>query len=247
MSTGDRAKTGLTNLAKRALRRANLTISRYDHRYHPLARRMRLLDDRGIDLVFDVGANNGGYANGLRDLGYTARIVSFEPLSDAFSALQMRCASDPLWSAVHVALGDAEGTATLNVAGNSESSSILPMLPLHTATLPLSKYVRSETVPVTTLDLAVREHCRAGERLFAKLDAQGFEQRIVEGGRASFDRIRGFQLEMSLAPLYEGELLMPEMVNYLASLGYALMSLEPGFADARSGRLLQVDGIFFRE
>jgi len=241
------SKALLIKMTKRVLRRANLAITRYDHRYHPLARRMRLLQDRQIDLVFDVGANNGGWANGLRDLGYTGRIVSFEPLSDAFASLQARCAADGAWQAVRTALGDAVGVAELHVAGNSESSSMLPMLPIHTSVLPSSKYVGSETVPVTTLEHAVREHRRSGERLFVKLDAQGFEPKIIEGGRGSFEHILGFQLEMSLACLYEGELLMPEMVNYLGGLGYALMSLEPGFADPASGRLLQVDGIFFRD
>ncbi len=240
------AKARLTSLAKRLLRRSNWTLSRYDHRFHPLARRMRLIADRRIDLVFDVGANNGGYATGLRELGYAGRIVSFEPLADAFTALAHRSGGDDRWSAICVGLGETEGSATLHVAGNSESSSLLPMLPLHEEILPSSGYVRSETIQIITLDTAITEYARPGERLFVKLDAQGFERHILEGARRLLPRVLGFQLEMSLTPLYEGEWLMPETVNYLRDRGYDLMSLEPGFADAKTGRLLQVDGIFFR-
>lgn len=51
---------------------------------------------------------------------------------------------------------------------------------------------------------------------------------------------------MSLIPLYEGEATFVEMLDLMADNGYQLMSLENGFADPVSGRLLQVDGVFYR-
>jgi hypothetical protein len=57
----------------------------------------------------------------------------------------------------------------------------------------------------------------------------------------------GLQLEMSLVPLYNNELLFPEFLRYLNDRGYSLYSLENGFSNPDSGQLLQVDGIFFRK
>lgn len=37
------------------------------------------------------------------------------------------------------------------------------------------------------------------------------------------------------------------MLNQLKEMGFALYHLSPGFQDSRIGRLLQVDGTFFRE
>jgi hypothetical protein len=51
---------------------------------------------------------------------------------------------------------------------------------------------------------------------------------------------------MSLVPLYDGEAVMTELLAYLADRGFVAMSLEPGYADPRTGRLLQIDGVFFR-
>ena len=68
----------------------------------------------------------------------------------------------------------------------------------------------------------------------------------MDGAARSLEFINALQLEMSLVPLYDGELLYTGMIELLDSKGYELVAIEPGFSDAASGRLLQFDGIFFR-
>ena len=60
--------------------RVGLDVQRYPQS-DPLHGLSLLLAHLGIDLVLDVGANDGGYARTLRRLGYRHRIISFEPLS----------------------------------------------------------------------------------------------------------------------------------------------------------------------
>jgi FkbM family methyltransferase len=230
---------------KRALRVASLDVIRYHPRSHPLARRMQLLTRAGIDLVLDVGANRGQYGSLLRDLGYRGQIVSFEPLSAAFAELSRVAADDGRWTALRLGLGDQPGRATLHVAGNSESSSILPMLSRHTQSAPESAYVGTEEIEIDTLAHVLEQHAPPQARVFVKLDTQGFERKILDGG-GDLARVLGLQLEMSLVPLYDGETLLAEMVSYLNGRGFTLMSLEPGHGDPASGQLLQVDGVFFR-
>jgi len=62
----------------------------------------------------------------------------------------------------------------------------------------------------------------------------------------SINNILGFQLELSLIEMYQGETLFLEMIDFLKSLGYEIYSLEPGFCDPLSGRLYQVDAFFFK-
>lgn len=226
--------------------RVGIDVVRYHHEVHVGARRMRLLRDRGIDVVFDIGANEGQYALELRRRGYGGRLVSFEPLSKAFGKLAARCAKDPAWSAVNAAVGDQPGRAVIHVTGNSQSSSLLPMLESHVRSAPGSAIVGTEEVRVETLRAAIEERARPGERLFVKIDAQGFEKRIVESAGPMLERVAGFQLEMSLLPLYEGEQLLAEAIQDMQRRGFALMSIEPGYCDPTSGRLLQADGLFFR-
>src|SRR5262249_34932236 len=121
------------------------------------ARRGQLLDRLGVDTVVDVGANIGQYAAQLRLYGYARTIHSYEPLGDAHRQLVGRAAVDRRWHAHHLGLGRSPGVATLHVAGNSQSSSLLPMLPRHIETAPDSAEIRQETVDVTTLADVLRD------------------------------------------------------------------------------------------
>ena len=207
---------------------------------------MHLLRSNRIDLVFDVGANFGQYATSLRECGYRGRIVSFEPLTSAFARLEANAKADPLWEVVNIGLGDRDERATINIAGNSQSSSLLEMLPAHLKSAPVSAYVGKEEITVSRLDSVFSKYHRRGDRTFLKLDAQGYERKILEGASLSLSDIQGIQLEMSIEPLYSDEMPYLEMLGYLAGIGFTLASIEPGFGDPESGRMLQMDGIFFR-
>jgi FkbM family methyltransferase len=229
-----------------ALRKISLDLVRYDHRFHPLARRMRLLSTHGITVVLDVGANVGQYAMELRALGYRGRIVSFEPLRDAFSELQRMARRDALWDVVNVGLGDTEETMTINRAANSYSSSFLKMLSAHLKSAPDSAYVGVQDAEMRTLDSVAPAYVRAEDRVFLKIDTQGYEYRVLKGASQLLPQLVGIQLEMSLVPLYEGELTFASVMGYVVDRGFTLMSLEPGFSNPLTGQLLQVDGLFFR-
>jgi FkbM family methyltransferase len=110
-----------------------------------LARRRRILQFYEIDTVLDIGANSGHFARELReDIGYTNRILSFEPLSQVFKILEKTAKDDPMWEVYNYAIGDAEEKREINIAGNSLSISLLNILPTHLASAPDSKYVGKE-------------------------------------------------------------------------------------------------------
>jgi FkbM family methyltransferase len=234
------------SLLRQWLRKHGLDVIRYNARSSPVARRQKLLAHYGVDLVLDVGAGTGGYALGLREMGYRGRIVSFEPLAAAFAVLERRAAADLGWEAVRAALGAQAGRQMLHVAGNSQSSSMLEMLPRHARAYPQSAYVGVEEVPVYPLDAIFHRYYRRSDVAYLKIDTQGYERHVLEGARDALADIVGVQLEMSLVPLYAGELPLSGMVAYMEALGYVLMSVEPVIDDPRTGQLLQADGVFFR-
>jgi len=237
---------GLKQTIRKLARKMGFDIIRYEPASHPLARRKSIFDTYAVDLVLDVGANIGQYGSELRSIGYKGRIASFEPLSSAYGLLSERATHDPQWEVENHALGDEEGAATINIAGNSYSSSLLDMLPAHVKSEPASGYVGTEDIRIRTLDTVFPTLVRGAKNIYLKIDTQGFEESVLKGAKSSLQHIDTLQLEMSLTPLYANELLFNEMYQLLIDKGYQLIAIEPGFTDSKTGQLMQVDGIFHR-
>jgi len=229
------------------LRRFGVDLCRFSPTAHPLARRQKLFADHRIDLVLDVGANAGQFGHELRqEVGYRGKIISFEPYMSAYHQLAQCAGFDGNWIAVHCALGAAPGYAELNVAGNSQSSSLLDMMPAHLQSAPESKYITTQQVEIQTLDNYLPEH-QLERNIYLKEDTQGFEKPVLDGAERSLEHVRVLQVEMSLTPMYRNEMPFHEMCRHLEGKGFRLVGIEPVFADPQTGHLLQADGTFVRE
>jgi FkbM family methyltransferase len=208
---------------------------------------LRGLERFGVDLVLDVGANVGQFAREIRAFGFAGRVVSFEPLGDAHARLVETAARDGAWQ-VHprCAIGDRDGEVAINVSANSVSSSLLPMTGAHVGAAGASAYVGRETVGLFRLDTVAKGYLAAARNPFLKIDTQGFEWQVLDGAAATLPRLRGVLCELSLVELYEGQHLWLDVIQRLERSGFTLWNLQPGFADPRDGRTLQLDAIFFR-
>lgn len=242
------SSTRLRGLVKTAARRLGFDLQRYHPGRSYAAQLGAMLSWHQVNLIFDVGANVGQYGLELRShIGYRGRIVSFEPMGAAHDALGKAAAQSEGWElAPRVAIGAKEGTITLNVSGNSVSSSVLPMLDAHANAAPESRYVNSELVPVAPLDSLAPRYFRADSIAFLKIDTQGYEDEVLQGAAETLARVVGVQLELSLVPLYAGQKLMPALMEQMTERGFELWGISPTFAEPDTGRMLQVDATFFK-
>lgn len=231
-----------------------LRLIGYDVYLHPLSPKVndyfqlyKALDYFGIDTVFDIGANTGQFASELRSIGYKGRIISFEPLSNAYEKLKKATSRDPLW-VVHSrgALGDFSGSVEINISKDSQSSSLLPMFNTLKDAAPGAVYIGKEKVHVETLDSIAPKYLVEGERFFLKIDAQGFEMNVLEGAKSTLHNCQGILCELSLVPLYENQILWLEVIDFFKKSGFTIWSVQKGFVDKKNGRALQLDAIFFR-
>jgi FkbM family methyltransferase len=234
---------------RRIIQQFGVDVVRYPLR-DPLARTVKLLSHHRVDCVVDVGANDGGFATAIRRLGYSGRIVSFEPLIEPFAKLRKQAESDHRWDVHQSAVGATSDEVTIHVSGDDgKSSSVLEMLPSHTNAAPNSRPVGTQTVRQERLDrLLPNLAVPAGSRVFLKIDVEGYEKQVLDGATGLFTdgTVVGLQLELSLTPLYSGAMTYREGLDRAESLGMRLMGLDPVFADAESGQLLQADAVFFR-
>lgn len=198
-----------------------------------------------IDVVFDVGANIGQYALLTRAEGFKGRMVSFEPLPDEHKRLSLNASKDALWS-VHprCAIGADIGSTIINISKNSYSSSILPILEAHSSAAPESIYIGEVKTPVITLDSVFDIYRNESEKVFLKIDTQGYESEALSGCLKSLPQVRAVQLELSIVPLYEGQEVYRHFFDFFDSNGFYLWSILPGFANKATGQHLQFDAVF---
>jgi FkbM family methyltransferase len=208
-------------------------------------KRASLLRLTGSEVVLDVGANVGQYGREIRAHGFRGRIISFEPLPDAFAILRGTARRDPLWEVRQLGLAATDGSRMLNVAGNSVSSSFLLMTRRHLEAAPESSYTHTIEVPVARLD-SLEAEVLSSSRPHLKLDVQGYEMEVLRGSVSSLGKVASVEIEVSFEPLYEGQASMAEILRHLDERGFQLVWLERSLLEPRTGFALQGDALFRR-
>jgi FkbM family methyltransferase len=169
-------------------------------------------------------------------------------LSSAHEELIDNSKNDTNWIvAPRCAIGDIDGEITINISENSVSSSLLKILDSHTDAAPKSKVISNEVVKIYKLDTFMKLYSQKEESIFIKIDTQGYEKFVINGALETMQKIKGLEVELSLVSLYEGQLLFDDMVGMITQRGFELWGLWPEFANNNTGRILQLNGIFFRK
>jgi FkbM family methyltransferase len=145
------------------------------------------------DVVLDIGANVGLHTVALaRRVGAQGRVYAFEPVTEMAERLSANVALNGLANVTLVgcALGNVEGTATMQVnvagAGLEGTSSLADSI--HVRRHP-ERYVERD-VEVRRLDDVMARMDPASPIGFVKIDTEGFETMVIEGGMETLDRDR---------------------------------------------------------
>jgi FkbM family methyltransferase len=203
-----------------------------------------LLKHLEIDCVLDVGANVGQYRDFLRNkVLYEGPIVSFEPVGRHVELLRRRASTDRDWHVEGYALGGREGELPINVMASDQFSSFLqPDNSRTRAYEGLNEPTHVETVTVHTLDVVLpmlRERLNF-DRPYLKLDTQGFDMEVLQGGRDSLPDVRALQTEASVIGIYKGMPGYMDTIRYLEERGFDVTGFYPVSRDP-SLRLIEFD------
>lgn len=225
-----------------------INIERYFGNEVGLKQIATVYKERGVNLLLDVGANTGQYAMSMIKLGYSGKIVSFEPLTDAYETLKKNQLKYSNWQVYErAAIGDYCGKTMINVSANSHSSSILPIKDTHIKAAPSAKYIDQLETTLYTLDSIFINFAKDSDKICLKLDTQGFEDKVLAGASESLQKIDLIQLELSLIPLYEGGKTIEWMLPYLNGLGFEPVFFLPGFIDRTTGLIQQLEALFIKK
>lgn len=201
---------------------------------------LALLIVHDVDLVIDVGANEGQFIRELRFAGYRGQIEAYEPAAGPFERLAEFTRADPKISCSRTALGAVHSELKMHAYDDSRFSSFLPL-----KNNPYS--FREEIVQVTTLDTEFqdRDLLSRFKRPFLKIDTQGYERAVLEGASAAMSNIFGVLMECSLTPIYEGQWTVEEAISFMRQRRFAPWAVRRGFRE--NYREYEMDIIFFRD
>jgi protein O-GlcNAc transferase len=183
---------------------------------------VRALLARG-ERAIDIGANHGVYALTLAGkVGFSGRVWAFEPGHDVAARLRLSIAVNrfPQLSLIEAALSNREGTGQLDGGAQSELGSLRAGAGSGDGD---GAGAGGETVTLFTLDGCA---ARLGltDVAFVKIDAEGAEADIVEGGRAFFAR----ESPLVMFEVRHGAAVNLHMVERFEALGYRAYRLLPG-------------------
>jgi FkbM family methyltransferase len=199
-----------------------------------------------IHTVIDIGANIGQFAHEIRSTLPTAQIISFEPIKECYDQLVESFSKDQYFTAHHVALGDQSSTLNMNKSAYTPSSSLLPMAEKHKKLFPHTKEQTAEAVEVKRLDDVL-----SGQTLHSgiliKIDVQGFEDKVIDGGPETFKKASAAIIETSFSAFYEGQPLFDDIYKKMTALGFSYRSSLHQKKDKKTGEILFEDSIFVRE
>lgn len=181
-----------------------------------------------INCVIDAGAHFGEYGQWLREIGYTGRIVSFEPVRDSYEHLCANAKGDASWMTYNLALGRASASLQINVPDYSVFASFLGATKYCNEEFGVESTAGvKETVKVVTLD-SLFAHTVSGlraPRVYLKMDTQGYDLEVLGGASVSMPNILALQSEVSVKPIYEGMPNWTDAIGVCKSLGYEVSGL----------------------
>lgn len=201
----------------------------------------RNLENFQIAGIIDVGANVGQFGLDVRRHGFEGLIVSYEPVQETFGSLSQTIRQHQPWKAFQLGLGAAESERTINISGNAGlSSSILEMGSLHLENFPDSATIAKQNILISTIDKQLEVLELRPQEIMLKLDVQGFEAEVLKGASQSLSKIPLCYLEVSITPLYEGEISLLPILFELSKFGHEVIDVFRGIK-AKDGQLLQLD------
>jgi FkbM family methyltransferase len=164
------------------------------------------------DLAFDIGANHGGAAQLMLRRG--AKVVAVEPQPELASEISRRC---PSATVLPVAISNEPGEATLYLARERDDVASLEASWSENCDVAVT-WDTTVQVPVTTLDEMMD---RFGEPKLIKIDAEGIEDRVLQGLNRSIEHIL-FEIHSSIPDVATRAF---EQLESLGHYQYSMMCL----------------------
>lgn len=211
------------------------------------AESFKFLASHEIRTILDIGANTGQFAKMIRrvcpDL---AALHSFEPLEDCQPNLTEALVGFGGHHVHQIGLGEKEEEVVFNHCEFSPCSSLLRPNERLIKDHPGAGKIRQERISVRRLDDWAADY-ELLTPLMIKIDVQGFETKVMAGGRATLSRAQVIVVETAFCSLYEEQPSFHEIYSFLRHLGFAFRGTAGQNICKNDFQILEADAIFEKD
>lgn len=212
--------------------------------FEPFERRFVTHFVRRDSVVLDIGANAGLFTVLSASRATVGLVHAVEPTTFAFTTLEANVQVNGFRSVQchKIALSDRDEKREMQVCSGRYGPWSTFSEPSGVAT---TEPFEKELVTCTTLDRFVRKNV-VGPIDLIKLDVEGWESRVLQGGRdlLACDEAPVLLLELNADAARSGGSSVTEIVSFLRSLGYGLWELtaEAPFLRSFDGQAVEEEG-----
>jgi FkbM family methyltransferase len=188
-------------------------------------------------LLFDVGAHQGEFAVEFRSVFPGCSIACFEAIPACVASLRTLAETSAGVSVYPTLLGSQikPGVPFFQLEGPAETASSV-LGGWDPSVQPSAVY------PMTTLDASSELHGARPD--FIKLDVQGFELSVLEGGEETLRTAEVLLAEANVLELYKGAPLLAELVAWLEKRGWVVYDILTTIRRPLDDALWQSDFVF---
>ena len=202
-----------------------------------------------IGTIIDVAANRGQFAQQFSKIFPKAEIHSFEPLAEPYQALKQWAATEKSRIRTYnFAVGHSSQTTKINHhIDHDVSSSMLQRTDIGLSHYPVMERTQEVSIEIKRLDDIFTE--RPGpkdEEILLKVDVQGYEEQVLDGGAKLLKFCDIVILEISMEQLYKGQADFRQLCNKLGKYGFVYDG-NLGQYHADDGHVIFVDALFRRK
>ena len=170
--------------------------------------------------IIHVGAHYGDEVHSYMQRG-VPKVAFFEPLQRNFEILEQNIQSYSDRVSLHkVALGSANGSATMNISSNDAQSSSILNPKVHLEAHPEVSFDGTEIVDLAKLDDYEYDYN------FMVIDVQGYELEVLKGATKTLETVDYLYCEVNQDEVYEGNALIGDIDSFLEDYSFKRVETE---------------------
>lgn len=169
---------------------------------------------KDVDTIIDVGVMEGTF--NLYNAFPSANMFLFDPLIESLKLIQSKLVARE-YEFVNVALGDNEGTVSIDVQSDMRQSSILKRA---VKVKPVSE---TRKVQLSTLDTQLKN--KSLGRTILKIDTEGYELKVLRGAKETLKHCNYIICETNVRKRFENSYRFEDMIIFMVENGFSVKAI----------------------